>query len=51
MLEGICAGQHCRVTLTDHQDVVLRVLARNVELNLGAHNIRSPQHFFSCHGA
>ena len=41
-LVGLLAAQSCPVVLTDHNDVVLRVLQRNAELNQAQHNIRSP---------
>ena len=43
-LVGLLAAQSCPVVLTDHNDVVLRVLQRNTELNQAQHNIRSSAH-------
>ena len=40
-LVGLLAAQACPVVLTDHNDVVLRVLGRNAELNQAHHSIRS----------
>lgn len=40
-LVGLLAAQSCPVVLTDHNDVVLRVLQRNADLNQAQHNIRS----------
>lgn len=39
-LVGLLAAQSCPVVLTDHNDVVLRVLQRNADLNQPQHNIR-----------
>ncbi|DBA78289.1 TPA: hypothetical protein ACH3X2_008236 [Trebouxia sp. C0005] len=39
-LVGLLAAQACPVVLTDHNDVVLRVLGRNAELNQAHHSIR-----------
>ena len=40
-LVGLLAAQRCFVVLTDHNDVVLRVLQRNAKLNQAQHDIRS----------
>lgn len=39
-LVGLLAAQSCPVVLTDHNDVVLRVLQKNADLNQAQHNIR-----------
>ena len=39
-LVGLVAAQTCPVVLTDHNSVVLRVLAKNAALNQAKHNIR-----------
>ena len=39
-LVGLLAAQACPVVLTDHSDVVLRVLSRNAELNQAQHSIK-----------
>lgn len=39
-LVGLLAAQSCPVVLTDHNDVVLRVLSRNVQLNQAQYDIR-----------
>jgi len=36
--------QFCPVILTDHNDVILKVLQKNAELNKGTHPIRSAVH-------
>ncbi|KAK9804741.1 hypothetical protein WJX72_002891 [[Myrmecia] bisecta] len=36
-LVGLVAAQHCPVVLTDHSEVVLRVLRRNVDANVTDH--------------
>ena len=38
-LVGLLAAQTCPVVLTDHNDVVLKVLGRNAELNKARHSI------------
>ena len=39
-LVGLLAAQSCPIVLTDHNDVVLRVLSRNAKLNQAQHNIK-----------
>ena len=39
-LVGLLAAQTCPVVLTDHNEVVLRVLSRNAELNYNEHSIK-----------
>lgn len=39
-LVGLLAAQRCPVVLTDHNDVVLRVLGKNAELNQAQHSIK-----------
>lgn len=40
-LVGLFAAQICPVVMTDHNDVVLRVMNKNAVLNQAGHNIRS----------
>ena len=39
-LVGLLAAQRCPVVLTDHNDVILKVLGRNADLNQAQHNIK-----------
>ena len=40
-LVGLFAAQACPVILTDHNDVVLRVMSKNAVMNQAGHSIRS----------
>ncbi|CAL8471924.1 g11466 [Coccomyxa elongata] len=39
-LPGLLCAQFCPVILTDHNEVVLRVLKKNADLNRGPHSVR-----------
>ena len=40
LMAVVLGVQFCPVILTDHNDVVLRVLKKNAELNRGPHSVR-----------
>lgn len=50
-LVGLLAAQSCPVVLTDHNDVVLRVLIRNAQLNQAKHDIRQASHIACRHAS